>query len=157
MKLAPGNVFSALSLVEFDNEVEAAMKFVFGATLICTDTETAKLVAYHADVKLRCITLDGDVYEPGATITGGSAIQSSDLLKRIAQLGEYDRALRQLKCEFASINDEYYAYKKLKDEAAESETKIRKLTYELQSLQSLKDESADGRVGLTYALRVNVA
>ncbi len=34
-QLAPGAVQHALELVDFDGNVEAAMKFVFGSTLIC--------------------------------------------------------------------------------------------------------------------------
>ena len=39
------NVHTALSLVGYDDEVEAAMKFVFGSTFLATTLDIAKKVS----------------------------------------------------------------------------------------------------------------
>lgn len=62
----------ALSLIEFDAHYEPAMKFVFGNIIVCPDTETAKQISFHPDIKVRTITLQGDIYDPAGTLTGGS-------------------------------------------------------------------------------------
>ncbi len=38
------NVHTALSLVGYESDVEAAMKFVFGSSFVCSNMETAKKV-----------------------------------------------------------------------------------------------------------------
>src|SRR5262249_24529068 len=50
----------ALSLVGYDEQFDAAMQYVFGGTLVCSDPEAAKLVAFDKDVRARSVTLEGD-------------------------------------------------------------------------------------------------
>ncbi|KAI0478886.1 hypothetical protein GGR56DRAFT_348389 [Xylariaceae sp. FL0804] len=58
-KIAPGKVDLALTLVGYDDEVSAAMEYVFGNTLVCQDAETAKKVTFDPNVRMRSITLEG--------------------------------------------------------------------------------------------------
>jgi structural maintenance of chromosome 2 len=73
-QLAPaGKVNLALSLIGYPEEVSNAMAFVFGDTLICADADTAKLVTFSPQVGgARSVTLDGDVYDPSGTLSGGA-------------------------------------------------------------------------------------
>ncbi|KAH1521434.1 hypothetical protein KXX06_007103 [Aspergillus fumigatus] len=48
--IAPGKVDLALSLIGYDEEVTAAMNYVFGNTLICEDADTAKRVTFDPAV-----------------------------------------------------------------------------------------------------------
>ena len=41
------NVQLALSLVGYPEEVEKAMEYVFGATLVCKDPKAAQAVTFH--------------------------------------------------------------------------------------------------------------
>lgn len=67
----------ALHLVGFDCEVSNAMEHVFGRTLICPDMDSAKRVTFDNGVRTRSVTLDGDVYDPSGTLSGGSSNRSS--------------------------------------------------------------------------------
>lgn len=51
--------------------VENALKYVFGDVIICEDTETARRLAFDPKIKMTCVTLEGDIYEPYGVITGG--------------------------------------------------------------------------------------
>ena len=93
-KIAPGKVDLALTLVGFDDEVSAAMEFVFGNTLICHDAETAKKVTFDPNVRMRSITLQGDSYDPSGTLSGGSAPNSSGVLVTMQKLNDINRQLR---------------------------------------------------------------
>lgn len=143
------------------------MKFTFGNTLICkgmlelgptvddlthhplslsTDAEAAKAVAYHPDIKMRCITLDGDVYEPGATITGGSAPQSSDLLLRLSKLAELETKLAELKEEYAHVSEEATRFQRVVDQLKQLDAQGRKMEHEFTNLKNLMNESSAGQV-----------
>ncbi|VDB87086.1 unnamed protein product [Peniophora sp. CBMAI 1063] len=85
-QLAPGKAFPALDLVGYSRDVAGAMAFVFGGTVICQDAPTAKMLAFHRDVHARCVTMEGDVYDPSGTMSGGAAPQSSGILVRAQDL-----------------------------------------------------------------------
>jgi structural maintenance of chromosome 2 len=91
--IAPGKVDLALSLVGYDEEVSAAMEYVFGNTLVCADAETAKKVTFDPNVRMRSITLEGDSYDPSGTLSGGSAPNSSGVLVTLQKLNELNREL----------------------------------------------------------------
>ncbi|KAH7189457.1 RecF/RecN/SMC [Fusarium flagelliforme] len=101
--IAPGKVDLALSLVGYDDQVSAAMEYVFGNTLICADADTAKRVTFDPNVRMRSVTLEGDTYDPSGTLSGGSSPNSSGVLVLLQklngltrQLGEAEGALREL-------------------------------------------------------------
>ncbi|KAK0371982.1 RecF/RecN/SMC N terminal domain-containing protein [Colletotrichum limetticola] len=94
-RIAPGKVDLALSLVGYDNEVSAAMEYVFGNTLICADAETAKRVTFDPNVRMRSITLEGDSYDPSGTLSGGSSPNSSGVLVTLQKLNEITRQLKE--------------------------------------------------------------
>lgn len=85
-KLAPGKVDLALSLIGYDDEITAAMEYVFGSTLVCDDAETAKRMTFDPSVRMKSVTLEGDVYDPSGTLSGGSSPQSSGVLVTLQQL-----------------------------------------------------------------------
>ncbi|CAH8655533.1 unnamed protein product [Schistosoma haematobium] len=78
------NVVTALSLIEYDNMLKPVMEYVFGSVLICPDMEIARRVAFHPGIEKKTITLEGDVFDPQGTLSGGSRGTASDsLLSRI--------------------------------------------------------------------------
>ena len=94
MKLAPNKVDLALNLIGYDDEVNAAMEYVFGTTLICEDAETAKRVTFDASVRMKSVTFQGDVYDPSGTLSGGSSPKSSGVLVTLQQLHEIEKELQ---------------------------------------------------------------
>ena len=94
-KLAPGKVNLALTLIGYDHEVEKAMEFVFGNTLIAADANTAKKVTFDPAVRLKSVTLEGDVYDPSGTLSGGSAAQGSGVLLTLQKLNAITQELEQ--------------------------------------------------------------
>jgi structural maintenance of chromosome 2 len=122
-QLAPGKVDLALSLLGYDDEITAAMEYVFGSTLICDDASTAKKVTFDPAVRTKSVTLEGDVYDPAGTLSGGSAPQSSGVLVTLQKLNEVnaelvsqERALSLLQSTMAREKKKIDAAKKIKQE-----------------------------------------
>ena len=90
-KIAPGKVDLALSFIGYEEEVSKAMDYVFGSTLICEDSTTAKLVTFDEAVRMKSVTLEGDVYDPSGTLSGGSSPNSSGVLIILQQLNKLTR------------------------------------------------------------------
>lgn len=102
-KLAPGKANLALELIGYDEEVTAAMEYVFGSTLVCADAETAKRVTFDPAVRLKSVTLEGDIYDPAGTLSGGSAPQSSGVLLTLQKLNAITKELNIAVDELAEL------------------------------------------------------
>lgn len=89
------------------------MEYVFGSTLVCADAETAKRVTFDPAVRLKSVTIDGDIYDPAGTLSGGSAPQSSGVLVTLQQLNEITKQLE----------DDVHALSQLQTNIAREKTK----------------------------------
>lgn len=168
-KFAPGKVDLALSLIGYDDEVNAAMEYVFGSTLICEDAATAKQVTFDASVRMKSVTLEGDVYDPSGTLSGGSAPQSSGVLVTLQKLNEItselkaqERALGLLQSTIAKEKKKLDAARKAKQEldlksheirlaeeqiSSNSSTSIIQAVEEMKTtITQLKHDIADAKV-----------
>lgn len=122
-KLAPGKVDLALSLIGYDEEVSKAIDYVFGSTLVCEDAETAKRVTFDPAVRIKSVTLEGDVYDPSGTLSGGSSPSSSGMLVTLQELNQITKeltgketALSKLQAEMAREKEKLQSVKKTKQE-----------------------------------------
>ena len=109
-KIAPNKVDIALSFVGYDKQVEMAIKYVFGSSLVCFDKETASKVAFDKRVLSRCITLEGDVYDPSGTLTGGSSNSSSSVLCKLSQLAKLKEEGLEASRSLESVNKQLSEY-----------------------------------------------
>ena len=97
----------ALSLVGSDEEVSKAMSYVFGSTLICNDAAVAKLVTFDNRVNLKSVTLDGDVYDPSGTLSGGAKLQSSGILLNMQRIRELKNEMSVIDAELSKATAEW--------------------------------------------------
>lgn len=104
-RLAPGKVELALEFVHYDDEVSKAMQYVFGSTLICDDAATAKTVTFDRNVSATSITLDGDMYDPRGTLSGGSRAQNKGILVTFQKYNDLRRRREDLKAEYNLLNE----------------------------------------------------
>eukprot|EP00592_Proboscia_alata_P003711 CAMPEP_0194379542 /NCGR_PEP_ID=MMETSP0174-20130528/40110_1 /TAXON_ID=216777 /ORGANISM="Proboscia alata, Strain PI-D3" /LENGTH=1211 /DNA_ID=CAMNT_0039162339 /DNA_START=84 /DNA_END=3719 /DNA_ORIENTATION=- len=81
----------AIELVGFDEEVRSAVEYVFGSTIIVDGMDAANKIC--DTTRTRTVTLEGDVYDPSGTISGGS---NKDLGTTLAKLSELTAAKKTL-------------------------------------------------------------
>ena len=98
-RLAPGKVFPAISLVGYPEELARAMLFVFGNTFICSDSATAKAVTFNPSILTKSVTLEGDVYDPSGSLSGGSSPMGGKILIDVQKLLEVEGELNLKKRE----------------------------------------------------------
>ena len=131
-KLTPGKVDLALSLVGYDDEVSAAMEYVFGSTLVCEDAETAKRVTFDPAVRMKSVTLEGDVYDPSGTLSGGSAPSSNGVLVTLQQLNELTKEIGILEYELTELQASMAKEKKNMDSARNTKQDLDLKTHEIK-------------------------
>lgn len=117
------NVRTALTLVGYEKDVQAAMQFVFGSSLVCNEMSHAKKVTFDPKVRTRTVTLAGDTFDPSGTLTGGSRSSSSSVLRKLADLQESEEALfveqeklNAIKKELAKLKGSADKFRSLKDQ-----------------------------------------
>jgi len=104
----------ALSLIGYDEEVEAAMRLVFGSTFICNDPTVAKDLSYSnkTNVKARCVTLAGDIYDPSGTLSGGAKPSSAGILNKVQDMKELQEQLINIENKEQTMRKEFDAYQR---------------------------------------------
>lgn len=98
------NAIPAIDLIEYDRDVEPAMKYLFGSAFICRDMEIAKKVTYHRDIMTRSYTLDGDEMSPEGTLAGGAPQQGLPILDEAMKFNQLRRQLQEKTNEINNVN-----------------------------------------------------
>ena len=86
-----GFIGVASELVNFDDKYSQLIKFLLGNTIIVEDVQSANKISHLVDKKYLIASLDGDLIRVGGIITGGTKINTSNLLgieDQIRQLKE---------------------------------------------------------------------
>lgn len=130
---------AALELVGYDSELSAAMKYVFGGNFICKDSGTAKKLAFAKDVSTRCITLEGDDFNPGGTLTGGSRSKGGSILSKLHELTAAEAELIKQQ---ALLSEAGLKYKSVSKAIAEHKKLAQELELKEHSLSLLEERLA---------------
>ena len=93
----PGFVGIADQLVEFAPKYQNVFSNLLGRVAVMEDLDTAIAAARKYGYQFRIVTLDGQVLNPGGSMTGGSASRSAGILSRaneLERLREQEQGLR---------------------------------------------------------------
>ncbi|XP_010017174.1 PREDICTED: structural maintenance of chromosomes protein 2 [Nestor notabilis] len=101
-----GNLDLALFLIQYDSELQKAMEYVFGTTLICNNMDTAKKVTFDKRIMTRSVTLDGDTFDPQGTLHGGASSQAAPILAKLQEMKAVEAELKAKKSELQAVEDE---------------------------------------------------
>ncbi|KAL7563201.1 hypothetical protein ACA910_014475 [Epithemia clementina (nom. ined.)] len=119
----------AIELVGFDEEVRNAVEYVFGSSIIVDGTKPANQICDAT--KTRTVTLEGDVYDPSGTISGGSSNQLGTTLTKLselrtssAHLDEQSKNLEQLDSKLRSLKSKHSEYERLSNDLAMAEAEL---------------------------------
>lgn len=129
----------AVDLLEFSEDVTTAIQHVFGATLVCADKHAARTVCEKLGMKT--VTLEGDLYDPSGTLTGGSRPKgNASVLCRLDELSKLRTELASQEQNLASIAGTLETYRKQAENYQElhSELEVKQHQLELhrQSMRS---------------------
>jgi len=134
--VGPENVTLALSLVGYDEEVRSAMEFVFGSTFICKDSEIAKQLTFNPEIKVKTVTLEGDLFDPSGTLTGGSRQANRSILDQVRQINELRNQVSVHEKELSRIVQCLTNLKKLSEQYKLLKQKYDLKVHELELLQA---------------------
>ena len=107
-------------LIQFDGKYEKIFSNLLGRVVIAEDLDVAIAIARKYGHRFKLVTLDGQVLNPGGSMTGGSASRSAGILSRANELERLrqqmsglaedlkaaDRALEEARRELTAANYE---------------------------------------------------
>ncbi|KAM4753352.1 structural maintenance of chromosomes protein 2 [Cyanocitta cristata] len=100
------NLHLALSLIVYESELQKAMEYVFGTTLVCNNMDNAKKVTFDKRIMTRSVTLDGDVFDPQGTLHGGASSQAAPILSKLQEMKDVEIELKKKESELAAVEKE---------------------------------------------------
>lgn len=154
-ELTSGRAVVGLTLVTCPDGVMEAIKFVFGNSFICEDKESASKIAFDSRIGHKAVTLDGDVYEPSGTLSGGSSSSSGSVLARLADYSrcktQFDSLLEQLNAKKAELE----AVRAARRKCADFEQRFEQKSHELKLLERQLAQNSSGRLVLQYETMVS--
>jgi structural maintenance of chromosome 2 len=154
-RLAPGRVWSALSLVGYPSEIARAVAYVFSDNLICSDSEAAKKVTFSKEVGVRSVTLEGDVYDPSGTLSGGSKPSGSGILVQVQDLLAVSHELGQAKAKLHQLQNEEAASQQKRGQWKALSTQLEMKEHELKLMRQQVEGSNASRVTLLSSVLSN--
>lgn len=159
-KGADGFVGIASELVTADKMYANIVSSLLGNTVVAEDIDCAVAMAKASGYKCKVVTLDGQVVNPGGSLTGGSLSRHAGLLSRAAEieklqsevksmraaLEEKQAALAAAEQELASVDAKILSARA--DMATANEDKIR-LLGEMRRVNDLAQAAKQQQEGLT--------
>jgi chromosome segregation protein len=96
-----GIVGRASELVDCDDKIRPAVEFLLGQVLVADQLDHALAAARKAEMRVRIVTLDGDIIYAGGSLSGGQKQQGKSFLSRRKEMeilaGELQEADREVK------------------------------------------------------------
>ncbi|MEH7074989.1 chromosome segregation protein SMC [Neobacillus drentensis] len=124
---------TAVSLVKFDPKYEEVMSSLLGNVVITKDLKGANELAKVLQYRCRMVTVDGDIVNPGGSMTGGAIKQkSSSLLTRKGELEELKEKLGVMDEKTIQLEK---LVKSLKEEVQLSEKQLEEMRKEGEELR----------------------
>ncbi len=99
----PGVVGTANSLVKVEEKYRTLADNLLGRTLVVEHIDHGLAIAKKYKQSLRIVTLEGELINPGGSMTGGAFKNSSNLLSRRREMEEFERTVKQLKREMDEV------------------------------------------------------
>ena len=138
----------AIDLLNFDEEVRNAVEYVFGSTLIVDGMKAANQVCDAT--KTRTVTLDGDVYDPSGTISGGSKNNLGTTLSRLTDLSEASRMLGEKQARLDAVISKLSPMKNAVTQFEKTNAKLELASAELENVEKHLSQTKFGMLSEKY-------
>ena len=125
----------ASKLIAVDKKYENVAEFLLGRVVVADRIENALALARKYKHSLRIVTLDGELLNPGGSLTGGAFKHSSNLLGRKREIEELEATVAKLS---ARLDDMDRQYESNRNKCAQLQTELENLRNRLQEQQILR-------------------
>ena len=139
----PGVIGLASDLVQADPQYSGLVKQLLGRVVVADTTDHAIALARKFHYSLRIVTLEGELFSPGGSMTGGAFKNTSNLLGRRREIEDLEAACQKSLHQAESLQKELNLAQGLRQEKREESTEFQR------ELQSLSLEQNTASIGLS--------
>ena len=98
-----GVIGVASTLVKVEDAFSGLAAHLLGRTIVVDHIDNGIAIARKYKHSLRLVTLEGELLNPGGSMTGGAFKNSSNLLSRRREIEDFEKTVRQLKSEMEAM------------------------------------------------------
>ncbi len=147
----------ALDMIQYPKELESVFSSLLGKVVILPDLNYGVTMAKALNHRLKIVTLEGDVMNPGGSMTGGSQQQKSqgllarkrELKSLLQEVGTEEKALENLRRKGEALKQEIQSLREQRQKKEENlqQIAIEKATLKEQlSQENQRVEEAHGKI-----------
>ena len=119
----------ASDLISYNDKYKNIFESILGRTIIIDNIDNGIKFAKETGHKFKVVTLDGEILNPGGSLTGGSFRTNGNILSRKRLISEYSEKINAIKHNINNLNIKKEEYLKnidnTKDNLSKLETKIK--------------------------------
>ena len=135
----PGVVGLASGLVQTAPQYRELVKYLLGRTLVVKKMDFAIAIGRKYRHSLRMVTLEGESFSPGGSMTGGAYKNNSNLLGRRREIEELAAAVKAHQEELEKIQADQQAAREKRNQQREEQARMQKEMQEISiQLNTLK-------------------
>ncbi|MTI69971.1 MAG: chromosome segregation protein SMC [Firmicutes bacterium] len=154
-----GVIGIASNLVKYKEDYEEIFKYLLGRILIVKDINVGIKVAKLCNHSFRIVSLDGDVLNPGGSLTGGSYnSRNTKLLGRKRQIKELKSEIKEYKAKYKEIDQKVNKKdEKLRDLEKTLNDLVERINVEnieLTKLENIYSKEVDTKDNLTKEIKM---
>ncbi|QAS51026.1 chromosome segregation protein SMC [Halobacillus litoralis] len=136
-----GFVGVAGDLVGYEEQHSKAIQHLLGHIVVAEDLEHANSLANFLKRKYRIVTLEGDVVNPGGSMSGGAKKQSNqslftrekELQELVSKISEFDTKAKDVEQKVQQLKEKLTTQEKESSQMNERLSQLKKAEYEKQS------------------------
>ncbi|XP_056370799.1 structural maintenance of chromosomes protein 2 [Oenanthe melanoleuca] len=137
-----GSTHLAIVLIIYEPELQKAMEYVFGATLVCNNMDSAKKVTFDRRILSKSVTLDGDIFDPQGTLHGGASTKAIPILSKLHEVKVVEIELKKKEFELEAVEDELGSLKTAVGKYQQLKQQLDMKSEEAELLQKKLQQSA---------------
>lgn len=99
----PGVAGTADMLVKVEARYQKLAEYLLGRTLVVDHIDHGIAISRKYKQSIRIVTLEGELINPGGSMTGGAFKNSSNLLSRRREMEEFEKTVKRLKKEIDEL------------------------------------------------------
>ena len=151
-----GVIGIASTLVNVDAKYRDLAGYLLGRTLVVDHIDHGTAIARKYKQTIRIVTLEGELINPGGSMTGGAFKNSSNLLSRRREIEEFEKTVKQLKSEMDQLEEYCNGLRKERagyyEEIESLKEKLQK-AYVIQNTAKMNVDQAEGRIRSKMCIR----
>ena len=141
-----GVIGTASSLVEADAQYSTLVKYLLGRHIVVDNIDNAIVLAEKYNHTIRIVTIEGDLLNPGGTMSGGAFKNSNNLLGRRREMEDLEKVVNSLNDKLSKVSA------RIKEAEDKKGSVTEKITANEKIIQELVLEQNTARINYDRAL-----